>query len=443
MVGLGGLEPPTSPLSGARSSHLSYRPIHAWQQLFLLYRTRQILAILSSQAVLVPPPKFIRWHRPACLPRTSLKRLNSQSRFHSLPPITPYGPTPQSPLRPTPSAPPRQFSPLPAYRHECKSSVPLPQQPRLRASSLPARPQSAPPAPPLSPAHPAKRPEISAPANCHPSHTAGPQTPPPPREILPRETPPASPIPPAPPVPRRASTAARPPQSPPQSTPPAPPGYTAPHAASRAPPSRRISPPLSRASPPAGKPNRKPPARSNSAPLAQNFRDLQTRDALPPPRRAAAPARSLRASSLHCPRVRRKPHSPKSQISSTLPGFHPPASPAVRPYRSSSPRASCEQPLLRTQQPLLLNPQLPRRRQRHLFKPNRIPRTQLPHAVQIGPDHIRNLWIPAGRLLLHKQNYCLPRWRHLNRSQRRAFADHLGSALRRQPRPVQPQPDPV
>src|SRR6516162_326206 len=28
MVGLGGLEPPTSPLSGARSSHLSYRP---WQ----------------------------------------------------------------------------------------------------------------------------------------------------------------------------------------------------------------------------------------------------------------------------------------------------------------------------------------------------------------------------------------------------------------------------
>src|SRR5262249_2532672 len=27
MVGLGGLEPPTSPLSGARSSHLSYRPV--------------------------------------------------------------------------------------------------------------------------------------------------------------------------------------------------------------------------------------------------------------------------------------------------------------------------------------------------------------------------------------------------------------------------------
>ena len=27
LVGLGGLEPPTSPLSGARSNHLSYRPV--------------------------------------------------------------------------------------------------------------------------------------------------------------------------------------------------------------------------------------------------------------------------------------------------------------------------------------------------------------------------------------------------------------------------------
>src|SRR5208283_2089849 len=57
MVGLGGLEPPTSPLSGARSSHLSYRPKQLWQQLFLLYRTRQVLAILASQSV--PPPQQI------------------------------------------------------------------------------------------------------------------------------------------------------------------------------------------------------------------------------------------------------------------------------------------------------------------------------------------------------------------------------------------------
>src|ERR1700694_1860048 len=33
MVGLGGLEPPTSPLSGARSSHLSYRPFKTVSQL--------------------------------------------------------------------------------------------------------------------------------------------------------------------------------------------------------------------------------------------------------------------------------------------------------------------------------------------------------------------------------------------------------------------------
>ena len=31
MVGLGGFEPPTSPLSGARSDQLSYRPSTAWR----------------------------------------------------------------------------------------------------------------------------------------------------------------------------------------------------------------------------------------------------------------------------------------------------------------------------------------------------------------------------------------------------------------------------
>src|SRR5258708_5927049 len=34
LVGLGGLEPPTSPLSGARSSHLSYRPVRRTTQRF-------------------------------------------------------------------------------------------------------------------------------------------------------------------------------------------------------------------------------------------------------------------------------------------------------------------------------------------------------------------------------------------------------------------------
>ena len=32
MVGLGGLEPPASPLSGVRSNHLSYRPMEAEPQ---------------------------------------------------------------------------------------------------------------------------------------------------------------------------------------------------------------------------------------------------------------------------------------------------------------------------------------------------------------------------------------------------------------------------
>src|SRR5713101_2472895 len=65
MVGLGGLEPPTSPLSGARSSHLSYRPIQTWRQLFLLYRTRQILAILLSKLSLRVSPGFCRAVRAA------------------------------------------------------------------------------------------------------------------------------------------------------------------------------------------------------------------------------------------------------------------------------------------------------------------------------------------------------------------------------------------
>ena len=41
MVGLGGLEPPTSPLSGARSSHLSYRPFKtAWRTAHNLFSLR-------------------------------------------------------------------------------------------------------------------------------------------------------------------------------------------------------------------------------------------------------------------------------------------------------------------------------------------------------------------------------------------------------------------
>jgi hypothetical protein len=48
MVGRGGLEPPTSRLSGVRSNHLSYRPIkvrnpkgYAWWSVFRQRRTAQ------------------------------------------------------------------------------------------------------------------------------------------------------------------------------------------------------------------------------------------------------------------------------------------------------------------------------------------------------------------------------------------------------------------
>src|SRR6266446_3985826 len=110
------------------------------------------------------------------------------------------------------AVPPLQFALLPAYPRECKLSAPPPPPPYPHAPARPALPQSAMPVPQPFPAHPAAHPETSAPASFHPSHIADPQTPPPPREIPPRETLAASPIPPAPPVQHPASTAARPPQ---------------------------------------------------------------------------------------------------------------------------------------------------------------------------------------------------------------------------------------
>ena len=45
MVGLGGLEPPTSPLSGVRSNHLSYRPKLSAR------RHRRLLAYVDAGAL--------------------------------------------------------------------------------------------------------------------------------------------------------------------------------------------------------------------------------------------------------------------------------------------------------------------------------------------------------------------------------------------------------
>ena len=48
MVGLGGLEPPTSPLSGARSSHLSYRPSRYEERLVAFYDEQASAATISK-----------------------------------------------------------------------------------------------------------------------------------------------------------------------------------------------------------------------------------------------------------------------------------------------------------------------------------------------------------------------------------------------------------
>ena len=54
MVGLGGLEPPTSPLSGARSSHLSYRPFEtAWRNAYNLFSLRCLSGIRNCVQILV------------------------------------------------------------------------------------------------------------------------------------------------------------------------------------------------------------------------------------------------------------------------------------------------------------------------------------------------------------------------------------------------------
>ena len=51
VVGLGGLEPPTSPLSGARSNHLSYRPGQLSQSLGGADRDRTDDPLLAKQVL--------------------------------------------------------------------------------------------------------------------------------------------------------------------------------------------------------------------------------------------------------------------------------------------------------------------------------------------------------------------------------------------------------
>ena len=55
MVGLSGLEPPTSRLSGVRSNHLSYRPIYGGDKEIRTLgplRARQVLSQLSYTPII-------------------------------------------------------------------------------------------------------------------------------------------------------------------------------------------------------------------------------------------------------------------------------------------------------------------------------------------------------------------------------------------------------
>jgi len=67
LVGLGGFEPPTSPLSGVRSNQLSYRPGHLWRTRILapdradcsVRGSRQWLFVaLSDSGSVQPQPRF-------------------------------------------------------------------------------------------------------------------------------------------------------------------------------------------------------------------------------------------------------------------------------------------------------------------------------------------------------------------------------------------------
>ena len=62
MVGLGGLEPPASPLSGVRSNHLSYRPSLSCADCagYLCGRLDRQFAVLMSQKEVIQPHLPIR-----------------------------------------------------------------------------------------------------------------------------------------------------------------------------------------------------------------------------------------------------------------------------------------------------------------------------------------------------------------------------------------------
>ena len=79
MVGLSGLEPPTSRLSGVRSNRLSYRPIQVVFSLILLH---------AQQAYLDPSFSLTSMHctlkNKQCVPCSTSKSVRTDSSAHSL-----------------------------------------------------------------------------------------------------------------------------------------------------------------------------------------------------------------------------------------------------------------------------------------------------------------------------------------------------------------------
>jgi len=75
---------------------------------------------------------------------------------------------------------------------------------------------------------------------------------------------------------------------------------------------------------------------------------------------------------------------------------------------------------------MLLGPQsLNRIADGYLRKAYRIARPQLADAIPVGGNHVSNLGIASGRLLIDEQDNGLPVLRHLNGAQRDAVSQQL------------------
>ena len=87
MVGLGGLEPPTSPLSGARSSHLSYRPsqhrVAIAHNLFSL-RCLSLICNCVQIRVLCTKQQFLCHFSLLCVPKIRVIARDSQAGMTNL-----------------------------------------------------------------------------------------------------------------------------------------------------------------------------------------------------------------------------------------------------------------------------------------------------------------------------------------------------------------------